>query len=460
MRVRLTLYNFYLRLLTYVLPLLACLLALCLSFFLPGEKRAFDGPEYLHFILLTALTWAMVAESMGLTSVSTLFDDYASLRVTVLSCLATFGSITIIVFFTRLGNYSRVFIVTSALGLLLVTVVCRAGFRFWVLRHKERRNPHRILIIGADAFARRVAMRLTHGPYLSATVVGYVKLPQQDVAVKGVRIFGLQELQHFELGDGIDDIVIAVLPTRYSQVAAMIPVLGELSVPVRMALDLGRNVSIREKLFQIGRVQMMDLGITPAESPKYLLLKRGFDILFSLCALLLVGPLMLLIALVIRLTSPGPIFFDQERVGLNGKNFSMLKFRTMEVSTTSVSDTVWTTREDPRRTAFGTFLRKTSLDELPQFLNVLRGDMSVVGPRPERPYFVQQFRRDYKYYSNRHRLKVGITGWAQVNGYRGDTSIHKRVEHDLYYLSNWSFLFDLKIIGMTLLLGLVNRNAY
>jgi len=169
---------------------------------------------------------------------------------------------------------------------------------------------------------------------------------------------------------------------------------------------------------------------------------------------------MLIIAAVVRLTSEGPILFAQERVGLNGRVFRMYKFRTMRVSSDKESDTVWTTSSDPRRTPIGTFLRKTSLDELPQFFNVLRGDMSVVGPRPERPYFVQQFQRDYDKYSARHRLKVGITGWAQVNGYRGDTSIEKRVEYDLHYLRNWNFVFDLKIIVMTLYAVLISRNAY
>jgi exopolysaccharide biosynthesis polyprenyl glycosylphosphotransferase len=207
-------------------------------------------------------------------------------------------------------------------------------------------------------------------------------------------------------------------------------------------------------------MQMLDLTTTPADSLDYALLKRGFDICFSAGVLVLTSPLLLLVALLIRLTSPGPVLFTQNRVGLNGRPFAMYKFRTMKVGAASESDTKWTTEEDPRRTRFGSLMRRTSLDELPQFLNVLRGDMSVVGPRPERPHFVQKFLQDVRRYNNRHCLKVGITGWAQVNGWRGDTSIERRVEFDLYYLQNWTFGFDLRIIALTVLSGLINRNAY
>jgi exopolysaccharide biosynthesis polyprenyl glycosylphosphotransferase len=207
-------------------------------------------------------------------------------------------------------------------------------------------------------------------------------------------------------------------------------------------------------------MQMLDLTTTPADSLDYALVKRAFDIFFSGLVLVVTSPLLGLIALLIRLTSPGRIFFVQERIGLNGLPFQMYKFRTMRVSDSSDSDTRWTIDADPRRTPLGSFLRKTSLDELPQFINVLKGDMSVVGPRPERPHFVQQFLQEVGKYNNRHCLRVGITGWAQVNGWRGDTSIEKRVEYDLYYLQNWSFSFDLRIILMTIFSALIGKNAY
>lgn len=217
---------------------------------------------------------------------------------------------------------------------------------------------------------------------------------------------------------------------------------------------------VRERLFQFGRLQLLDLARFPAESLAYAISKRAFDIGFACLAIVVSSPLMIAIAIGIKLTSPGPILFRQERVGLNGGFFSMLKFRSMMTAPAAESDRRWTVENDPRRTRFGAWLRRTSLDELPQFFNVLRGDMSVVGPRPERPHFVKQFLQEIHTYNSRHRLKVGMTGWAQVNGWRGNTSIEKRVEHDLYYLQNWSFAFDLRIIFLTVWSGLLHRNAY
>jgi exopolysaccharide biosynthesis polyprenyl glycosylphosphotransferase len=176
--------------------------------------------------------------------------------------------------------------------------------------------------------------------------------------------------------------------------------------------------------------------------------------------LILMSPLLLAIALAIKLSSRGPVFFSQCRVGSNGKRFDIHKFRTMKIVTDEEADTTWTKKNDRRRTRIGTFLRRTSFDELPQFWNVIKGDMSVVGPRPERPFFAEHFQRKVPQYMLRHQVKTGITGWAQVNGYRGDTSISKRVEYDLFYIENWSFKLDMKIILLTALKEIFGRNAY
>jgi len=205
---------------------------------------------------------------------------------------------------------------------------------------------------------------------------------------------------------------------------------------------------------------MLDLRPTLAETGSYLFHKRVFDVCLSVLVLLLTLPVSLLIAAAVKLASRGPVFFVQDRVGLNGRVFQMFKFRTMKVGSREEGDTRWTCDQDPRRTRVGAFLRRTNLDELPQFLNVLRGDMSIVGPRPERPYFVERFLEEFDRYNSRHMFKAGITGWAQVNGWRGDTSIAKRVEYDLYYLRNWSLTFDLQIISMTLLRLFSSKNAY
>jgi exopolysaccharide biosynthesis polyprenyl glycosylphosphotransferase len=257
-----------------------------------------------------------------------------------------------------------------------------------------------------------------------------------------------------------DDVVVAVAPAQLSSLADIVCQLEPLRAPIRTVLDFGDIPIVRERLFRLGDLQLLDVATTPTESSHYFLLKRVFDFGFSFLALTIAGPFMLAIAILIKLTSPGPMLFAQERIGLNGKPFRMYKFRTMQVAEMRETDTHWTTASDGRRTPIGALLRKFSLDELPQFFNVLKGDMSVVGPRPERPYFVGKFLSEISHYNTRHRLKVGITGWAQVNGWRGDTSIAKRCEFDLYYLHNWSLWFDLRIVLLTVWAGLFGKNAY
>jgi len=344
--------------------------------------------------------------------------------------------------------------------LLALTLLLHAAFRFLYRKKLRLGRPTRLLIVGADQFARDAAIRLQRLSFAPCEVIAYVRLPDQEVAVQGDRVYDLQHLGALHSGNGIDEAVMAIHAAQFSQIPRIIKALEKLSVPVRAIVDLGEGIVVRERLFQVGRMQMLDLTTTPADSLDYALLKRAFDICFSGLVLVGTSPLLGLIALLIRLTSRGPVIFVQERVGLNGLPFQMYKFRTMRESDLSESDTRWTTNADPRRTPLGSFLRKTSLDELPQFINVLKGDMSVVGPRPERPHFVQQFLQEVGKYNNRHCLRVGITGWAQVNGWRGDSSIEKRVEYDLYYLQNWSLAFDLRIIVMTIFSGLINRIAY
>ena len=189
-------------------------------------------------------------------------------------------------------------------------------------------------------------------------------------------------------------------------------------------------------------------------------MKRFFDFLFSLLALIILSPVILVLSLLVLISSGSPVIFKQERVGLHNRPFKMYKFRTMEVQKEEEEKKGWTKKNDPRVTKIGKILRKTSIDEMPQFFNVLKGDMSLVGPRPERPLFVEKFREEIPRYMIKHQVRPGLTGWAQVNGYRGDTSIRKRIEFDLYYIENWTFGFDLKILFLTFFKGFINKNAY
>jgi len=425
------------------------------------DRPALYSPHgHLSHLLIGALVWAFVSEHYKVTSFDELFRERTGARAASSACIATFFIVLTTLYFSRNTLFPRGLVVCDIIILLILTVFLHALFRILYKSGAHLAKPVRLLVVGADQFASDSAARLRRLSFAPCEVGGYVRLPGQKASVRGARVYEFEQLSVLNPGHGFDEAVIAIDASQFTQMPKIIRSLNHLCLPARAIMDLGEGIVVREKLFQMGNMQMLDLAATPRESLDYAVLKRGFDIGFSFLVLLLTSPLFALIAAFVKLTSPGPVFFVQERVGLNGNPFPMYKFRTMRASDESESDTRWTTNGDPRRTPFGAFLRSTSLDELPQFINVLKGDMSVVGPRPERPHFVHKFLQEVARYNNRHALKVGITGWAQVNGWRGDTSIEKRVEYDLYYLQNWSFGFDMRIIVMTLVAGLINRNAY
>ena len=464
MKRRLNYYRFYLRIASYTLPALAfAATAYIESTVKVGSPTAGLGTYgYFGLFVQLSVVWAIAGEYYGVCSVQELFRERTGIRAAFAACTTTYAAtLGVLFFFHEYTTISRAFLLISGCILLLAALTMRALFRTLVNRHSGPLwKPDRILIIGADKFARRSARRLLQGPLSFCRIVGHIHLPGQNIVVENAPVYPLSQIDEICRHGNVDEILVAVPASQYSEVPHLVKNLERLALPVRAILDFGDHMMVRERLFQLGRLQILDLTATPAESVKYALLKRCFDLAFSTIALVTTAPLMALIGVAIRLTSAGPILFIQERVGLNGRPFHMYKFRTMKVSSRNESDAHWTVADDPRRTALGTFLRKTSLDELPQFFNVLKGDMSVVGPRPERPGFVKKFLNEVNRYNSRHRLKVGITGWAQVNGWRGDTSIRRRVEHDLYYLQNWNFFFDLRIIFLTLFSRYRNRNAY
>jgi Undecaprenyl-phosphate glucose phosphotransferase len=417
-------------------------------------------PSYWGILLLTTIVWAIAAEESELWNVEQLYAPGGKSRRLLEALAFTYAVVMAVGFLYRQASYSRVVIAISAIALFVLATITRIAFRVSLeLVRKDGRNEVKILVVGTDRFARRVGTSLLHGEVLPCRIVGFVRLPDQEVAVDGP-VYELDQIPVFSNGNSINDIIIALPAARLSDVQKIAPALEKLCVPTRVVIDLGEGVVLRDRLIDLGGIHMLDLRPTLAETGSYLFQKRIFDVAFSVLVMLLTLPITLLIALAIKLGSRGPIFFVQDRVGLNGRVFRMFKFRTMKVGSCEEGDTRWTCEKDPRRTTVGTFLRKTNLDELPQFLNVLQGDMSIVGPRPERPFFVERFLEEFDRYNSRHMFKAGITGWAQVNGWRGDTSIAKRVEYDLYYLRNWSLTFDLQIITLTLFRIFTSKNAY
>lgn len=325
-------------------------------------------------------------------------------------------------------------------------------------------NKQFILVVGAGELGRKYYDNLMRNPEFGFQVIGFLDdfVKEFDCTNKkyGNILGTIDQLSEILENKLVDEVVIA-LPIRvHKRYREIVMVCEKAGVRTSIIPDFYNILPATPHFDSLGDIPLINVRDVPLDDAQKRLFKRLFDIVFSICAILVTSPIMILIVLGIKITSPGPIIFRQERVGLNRRTFQMYKFRSMKHMPESVSNTQWTTENDPRRTKFGTFLRKTSLDELPQFFNVLKGDMSVVGPRPERPYFVDQFKEDVPKYMIKHHVRPGITGWAQVCGLRGDTSIKDRIVHDIFYIENWTFLFDIKIIFKTIVNGFVNKNAY
>jgi Undecaprenyl-phosphate glucose phosphotransferase len=335
----------------------------------------------------------------------------------------------------------------------------------WALRHFRQigYNQKQMLIIGAGPvgveFARKVRAHRDFG-YI---VAGFL---DDDKSKRGVSVLGSPVLGDIYLlpellgNHSVDEVVVALPLNAYDKYGVIVDECEKAGVRIRIIPDYYNLFTGSLKIEDFDGIPLLNARMIPLDDPFNRFIKRAFDVIVSVIGIILTGTVMILIAVGIKLTSPGPVFFRQVRVGLNNRPFDMLKFRTMRVAADNSAATVWTTSDDPRKTNFGTFLRKTSLDELPQFFNVLFGTMSVIGPRPERPFFVEQFKENIPKYMVKHQVKPGITGWAQVNGWRGDTSIKKRIECDIYYIENWDLIFDIKIMFMTVFKGLINDNAY
>ena len=315
------------------------------------------------------------------------------------------------------------------------------------------------LVVGTGRVARKTARALRRANWMGIKNIGFVE-ERVDHWTSDLDVLGtFADLPGLIEKYQVAHVFIALPLGRYGDARRVFDILSQSLCEVRLVADVPDLAGLSLTTTNLDGLPVVGLR----ESPHFglnVVVKRAMDVALSLLALLVLSPLMLLIAALVKLTSPGPVFYRQERCGLNGRVFGMLKFRSMRADAEAQSGAVWAAKDDPRRTRLGAFLRRTSLDELPQFFNVLRGDMSLVGPRPERPVFIGRFRATIPNYMARHCVKAGITGWAQVHGWRGNTSLRKRVQYDLYYITHWTPWLDLRILWMTLWHGLAHRNAY
>jgi Undecaprenyl-phosphate glucose phosphotransferase len=366
-------------------------------------------------------------------------------------------------FFVRGYYYSR--LVIGVFSVLSATSII--GFR-WMLRSTLRLlrrrgyNLRYVMVVGAGDLAKEVIDRLHAHPEAGLRVIGALSGDGAQVGrrVAGVPVIGeYGAIKELLAKRRVDQVVLALPRDEHDHVEKVLRELDDEFVSVRMVPDLLHVMTLRSSVEDLDGLPTISLRDTPLVGWAAVQ-KRVFDVVVGSLLLVLFSPLLAVVALAVRLTSGSPVLYRQKRMGLDGRVFDMLKFRTMRADAEKETGPVWTSPDDPRRTRLGAFLRSTSLDEWPQLINVVRGDMSLVGPRPERPVFIERFRREVPGYMLRHKVKAGLTGWAQVHGWRGDTSLHERIEHDIYYIQNWSLALDLRILVLTLWRGFVHRNAY
>lgn len=424
----------------------------------------FDGQESNMAVLSGKTILLATAYAVVLFFLLSIFGFYSTTRTRrlvwkarmIFLCvtLSTLASTTLLFLF-RLIDFSRgALFVFYVLTILLL--IAKYAFMRLVLRRFRGNgyNLKHVVVIGTGNLAQQYRQDVESEPELGFHIAGFVGNPNNQLAeTKYLGGFDTLDSQ-LSLVD-IDEVVIALAPEEYPRIRDIISCCERNGVRYSVIPFYNDIIPENPIIETIGHSKLINMRFNRLENIGWKMLKRGFDITASAFGLIFLLPLLLLIASGVKLSSPGPVFFRQVRVGLDRKTFEMLKFRSMRQN--NEEDTTWTTDSDPRRTRFGAFLRKTSLDELPQLINVLKGDMSLVGPRPELPHFVEQFKETIPYYMVKHQVKPGMTGWAQVNGYRGDTSIEKRVELDLWYIDHWSIWLDIKILLKTFFGGMINR---
>lgn len=410
------------------------------------------------------LVWPVVGWASGLyvsrrtrSITSEVFDCF---KVSLISFLV----IVTFTYFVRDVRFSRgVLVLWSASSFALVSsvrVVSRGGLG--ILR-AHGYNLRHVLVVGTGSLAQRVVHTVGQHQSLGLRVSGIIALDEErerigDI-VGGVPVAGtVSNLTKILSYGSIDQVLVALPIEQIGALKTLMQTLSQETVDVRVIPDFYQYMTLCGGVDEFAGMPLINLQATPLVGWN-LVIKRLFDMSMALLGIAVAAPLFAIIAVIVRMSGRGPILYAQERVGMDGHTFTMYKFRTMRIDAESDGARM-TERDDPRRTTIGTFLRTLSLDELPQLWNVLKGDMSLVGPRPERPCFIEDFKREIPRYALRHKIKAGMTGWAQVNGMRGNTSIEKRIELDLYYIENWSIFLDMKILLRTVCGGFLSRNAY
>ncbi|MGA3080373.1 MAG: exopolysaccharide biosynthesis polyprenyl glycosylphosphotransferase [Terracidiphilus sp.] len=414
------------------------------------------SPANLQFVVALSFAWIAALECFhAIGRERTNREHTGSMAVLASVCVAS-GAAAALLALLGIPLPGMPQCAADAAFLFAASVIVKISFRAMF----DVRSPlTRIAVVDMHVHAGGTSWILTRKAVSRHEISGAIRLEDLQHSQLASIAHSMDELVREIQSEPVEGVLISASPAEIAALSERLRACDSVGAPVRFIVGDKDGASLRRRFANANCLYLLNAGAAPTKTMHYLLLKRGFDLVFSLAAIVLGLPLLVPIAFAVKISSKGGILFIQDRVGWNGKIFRMYKFRTMRAAPPCESDTRWSQPNDARRTAVGRILRKYSLDELPQFFNVLKGDMSVVGPRPERPYFVNSFRSEIEEYHRRHQVKVGITGWAQVNGLRGDTCIRTRLMYDLYYLQNWGLVFDLKIVLRTVLCILCGQNG-
>lgn len=384
-----------------------------------------------------------------------------SYRIITLATLSFLLSIALISLLWSDFNYHRSFAALAwafATGLLIIARAIHARIQWWA--QSRGVGDDRVLLVGAGEVGQMILHKIISNPKLGFQVMGIIDNGNRRSVLNVPVIGAIADIPRVIDEYGVDEVIIGLPESSHQEIVGIISLCEREKVGIRVFPDVFQIMASEVTIGDLGGLPLLTMRDVALQGWR-LTLKRGMDIVISGAGLVFISPLMLFIALLVKLDSPGPVFYSHERMGLDAKPFRILKFRSMRQDAEKQGPG-WTTEDDPRRTKLGAFMRRFNIDELPQLINVLVGDMSLVGPRPERPVYVEQFRQQIPRYMDRHREKAGMTGWAQVNGLRGDTSIAERTKYDLWYIENWSLTLDIKIILRTIVQTIADSggNAY
>ena len=476
---------------------ISIILALVLSWIIRFESGIIsinDGhltfQKYLFPLIFLIPLYLFIYSLFNLYTTQRVRKSFEELTSIIKSNVIGLLIFTLALYIFKIVDYSRYLIFIFSILCITFTFVERLIMRLLLRRlRKSGYNLKHILIVGLSDMAYELMSKLAFNTQWGYNIIGilddnvepgnlkinnnlkaelnnfdqdtYEEAAATVEFFQDTKILGkIDDLQTVLNEFNVDEIFITLNLNEYDKIGNVIRVCEKTGIRVQIIPGYYKYIPARPFLEDMDGLPMINLRYVPLDNILNNFTKRAFDIVFSTVSIIVFSPVMIVTSLIMKITSPGPLIFKQERIGQNRKPFTMYKFRSMKMQSIEEEVNQWTTKEDTRKTKFGSFIRKTSIDELPQLFNVLKGDMSLIGPRPERPFYVDKFKEEIPKYMIKHHVRPGMTGWAQVNGWRGDTSINKRIEYDIYYIENWSITIDIKILWLTIFKGFLNKNAY